>query len=698
MSESKNNLASEKNPYLLQHAHNPVNWYPWGDEAFKKARKEDKPVFLSVGYATCHWCHVMAHESFEDEKIASLMNEAFINVKVDREERPDIDNTYMKVCQMLTGSGGWPLNIVMTPDKKPFYAATYIPKEGRHGRPGMTELIPKIKDIWQNNRKRVLGSSEEIVQAFQKSSRVKAGSGINEDILAKAYEQFLKDFDQTHGGFGHSPKFPSPHNLMFLLRYWQRTQQPKALEMVEKTLIRMRRGGIFDQIGYGFHRYSTDRKWLVPHFEKMLYDQALLIMAYTETWQATGNDLFRDTAKKIIKYVLIVLQDPDGAFYSAEDADSEGEEGKFYVWSIEEFRNTLSAADAELAVEVFNMTEDGNYTDEATGRQTGKNILHLKKSIDKLADERNLTKQQLTEKLDDIRQKLLKKRKQRVRPLLDDKILTDWNGLMIAALSKAGRAFRESSYLDEAKRAATFINQRLTNNGNGGSLLHRYRDEEAAISAYADDYAFLIWGLRELYEATFKTRYLELALDLQKEFISQFWDINQGGFFFTAHNSEQLLGRTREIYDGALPSGNSAAMLNLLTLGRITGNTEWEKKADTMNKVFADHISKAPIGFGHMLHAIYFQLGSSFEITIAGKPDNEDTQIMLQSLNRKFIPNKIVVLNNPDNPKINNLAPYTESQTMKNGRATAYVCRNYSCKAPTNDPEEMVKKLMPESA
>ncbi|MDZ7715942.1 MAG: thioredoxin domain-containing protein [Balneolaceae bacterium] len=477
---------------------------------------------------------------------------------------------------------------------------------------------------------------------------------------------------------------------MFLLRYWNRTNNNEALNMVEQTLTNMRHGGLFDQIGYGFHRYSTDQKWLVPHFEKMLYDQAMLIMAYTEAWQATNNNLFRQTAQEIIEYVLRDLQDSDGAFYSAEDADSEGEEGKFYLWSISEIRDLLPAADAELAIEVFNMTEEGNYEDEATRQRTGKNILHLSKPIVDLAEERNLSKEQLSLKLQNIRTTLLEAREHRVRPLLDDKILTDWNGLMIAALAKAGRAFDESSYINEAKRSLSFINKTLLSEKQ---LLHRYRDDEAAIHAHADDYSFLIWGLYELYESTFETEFLKQALNLQEDFIANFWDEETGGFFFTAHKSEKLLGRTKEVYDGALPSGNSIAMLNLLRLGRITGNTDWEQKADSMNKLFSSQVSQAPTGFGQLLQALDFELGISYEVTIAGKKAASDTQKMLKTLYHSFSPNKVVVLNDPDDSEINKLAPYTKNQAMKNGKATAYVCENYSCKAPTNDPKIMLKEL-----
>ncbi len=690
-SSDKNRLANEKSPYLLQHDDNPVDWYAWGEEAFEKAKKEDKPIFLSIGYATCHWCHVMAHESFEDENIAQMMNRAFVNIKVDREERPDIDNTYMTVCQMLTGSGGWPLTIIMTPEKKPFYAATYIPKTGRHGRPGMRELIPRIDGLWNEEREKVDNSAEEIIQAFQKSNRQEAGDGLSPEILQKAFEEYAGTYDSEKGGFGSAPKFPSPHNLMYLLRYWKHANEDHALKMVSSTLQSMRMGGMYDQAGYGFHRYSTDANWLVPHFEKMLYDQAMLAMTYTEAWQATGENRFKETAEQTIEYVLRDLQDPEGAFYSAEDADSEGEEGKFYVWSVDEIREILPTADAELAIEVYNLTEEGNYIDEASRRRTGKNILHLQKPLDELAKERNLSTEKLKKKLENIRSELLAEREKRVRPLLDDKILTDWNGLMIAALAKAGRAFNNPKFIEEAERAYKFINTHLI--GDDINLIHRYRDGEAAINGHADDYAFLIWGLLELYEATFEIEYIKQAIDLNTKFMSDFWDSEQGGFYFTAEGSEELLGRKKEVYDGAIPSGNSVALSNLLKIGRITANTELEDKADQLIELFSSQVKRAPTGFGQFLQGVHFALSPSHEIVIAGQKEDEITTKMLDRIQSSFLPNKVLLLNEPDNKDIHSLAPYTEEQAMKDGKPTAYVCRNYSCELPVNDPEKMMELL-----
>lgn len=690
-SSDRNRLAQEKSPYLLQHAQNPVDWYPWGEEAFKKAREEDKPIFLSIGYATCHWCHVMAHESFEDESIAEMMNRAFVNIKVDREERPDIDNTYMTVCQMLTGSGGWPLTILMTPEQKPFYAATYIPKEGRYGRPGMRELIPRISGLWNNEREKVIGSTEEIIQAFRKSNNQEPGEELTADILEKAFQTYSQQYDEVNGGFGNSPKFPSPHNLMFLLRYGHFSGEKKAMEMVTGTLEAMRKGGIFDQVGFGFHRYSTDSSWLVPHFEKMLYDQAMLTMAYTEAWQATGNNRFRETAENTITYVLRDMQDNSGAFYSAEDADSEGEEGKFYVWSIEEIRDALPVPEAELAIEIFNLSEEGNFTDETSGRRTGKNILHVTKPIVELAEERDLSVEKLENKLSDIRETLFREREKRQQPLLDDKVLTDWNGLMIAALAKAGNAFDNNAYVSAAQKAYTFIKENLFR--EDGTLLHRFRDGDSAIRAHADDYAFLIWGLLELYEATFNSDYLEEAVNLNNVFLDHFWDKEKGGFYFTDEESEELLGRKKEVYDGAIPSGNSAALSNLLRIGRLTARVKLEEKAYDLIRLYSSRVKQAPTGFGQFLEGVYFALTESFEIVIAGERADAKTLKMLRSVQSKFLPNKVILLNEPGDTKISELAPYAKEQTMTDDKATAYVCRNYSCEMPTHDPKKMMELL-----
>lgn len=680
-----NRLTHEKSPYLLQHANNPIDWYPWSDEAFEKARKEDKPIFLSVGYSTCHWCHVMAHESFENDQIAQLMNDTFVSIKVDREERPDIDGIYMTVCQMMTGSGGWPLTIVMTPEKKPFFAATYIPRETRFGRIGMIDFIPKIQEVWTNRKNELLESADKITATIQQLSADSPGQDLNIHLLNSAYEALSARFDPEHGGFGSAPKFPTPHNLLFLLRYWKNTRDPKALQMVEQTLQNMRCGGIYDHIGFGFHRYSTDREWLVPHFEKMLYDQAMLVIAYTEVYQATGKPKYQQIAREIVTYVLRDMTAPDGGFYSAEDADSEGEEGKFYVWHKDEIRQVLGN-EADAIITAFNVRGEGNFQEEATQQKTGQNILHLQEFLLEKPESQWET----------ARQKLFEYRKKRVHPHKDDKILTDWNGLMIAALAKAAQAFDEPEFSQAAGRTADIVLKNMRT--SDGRLLHRYRDGEAAIPAYADDYAFLIWGILELYEATFEVRYLQSALDLNQVLIDHFWDDQKGGFFTTPNDGEALFIRQKEIYDGAVPSANSVAMLNLLRLGRMTANVALEEMAAQIGRAFSSNVEKAAVAYTQLMCALDFAIGPAYEVVIAGDLHSQDTRAMLGAVTSHFIPNKVLILNptNQETPLIHTLAEFTMNQSTIDGMATAYVCLNYNCQMPTTDPGKMLELLNPE--
>lgn len=691
----KNHLSNEKSPYLLQHAENPVNWYPWEEEVFEKAQNQDKPIFLSIGYSTCHWCHVMAHESFEDEKVAELMNDVFISIKVDREERPDIDKIYMNVCQMMTGSGGWPLTIVMTPDKKPFFAGTYFPKESRFGRIGLIELILKIKKLWKTQKDEVLRAADKIVFSLQNLDFESPGDRLNEKTLKKAYNQLLSQYDKKNGGFSNAPKFPTPHNLLFLLRFWKRTGNKEALEMVENTLQKMRLGGIYDHIGFGFHRYSTDQVWLVPHFEKMLYDQALLAIAYTEAFQATNKIEFEKTAKEIFTYVLRDMTSPEGGFYSAEDADSEGKEGKFYVWDIEEFQNVLEKEEAELAITIFNLKKLGNYFEEVNKKETGHNILHLKDSLANLSKELNLSEKNLKKQIEKIRNKLFKIRDKRIHPHKDDKILSDWNGLMIAALAKGYQTFGDFRYLNTAIKAVNFIlsNMRKPNN----RLLHRYREGEAEIDAYVNDYIFLIWSLLELYEVTFDVSFLKSALELNKEVIDHFWDDSIGGFFFTANDGETLLTRQKEIYDGAIPSGNSVAMLNLLRLSYLTGDHELEEKADILSKVFAERVNNSPIAHTQLMVAVDFSVGPTFTIVIVGDAEEINTQEMLAYIHNQFLPNITLIQRNikQDPPEIDVFINYIHNYNKIDNKTTAYICTNKTCKPPITDVNKLLKLINP---
>jgi uncharacterized protein YyaL (SSP411 family) len=688
--QKPNRLISEKSPYLLQHAHNPVDWYAWGDEAFERAKKEDKPIFLSIGYSTCHWCHVMERESFEDPDVARLMNEVFVSIKVDREERPDLDQVYMTVSQILTGSGGWPLTIIMTPDKRPFFAGTYIPKESRFGRVGMMELIPRIRKVWSGQRDGVLDSANKIIDALRIAGQERPGTDLGMEVLEKAYEELAGRFDEGHGGFGTSPKFPTPHNFLFLLRCWKRTGNEKALEMVEKSLLAMRKGGIFDHVGYGFHRYSTDRQWLLPHFEKMLYDQALLVLPYVEVFQATGHELYRKSAEEILEYVLRDMTSPDGAFYSAEDADSEGVEGKFYIWHEDEIRDVLEEDEADLFIQVYGVLKEGNFSEEARGIRSGANILHLKKSIDRLAPELNISIHDLQARLKTARDKLFDVRVKRVHPHKDDKVLTDWNGLMIAALAKAAQVFDKHEYAAAAKKAADFILERMQT--SKGRLLHRFRDGEAAITANLDDYAFFVWGLMELYEAAFETRFLKTALDLNQDMLAHFLDRESGGLFFTPDDGESLLVRKKEVYDGAIPSGNSVALLNMIRLARFTGSPDLEKRAADMARAFSGQVKELPSAYTHFLLSIDFALGPAYELVIAGNPGAKDTKEMIRAVRTHFIPNRVILFRNSDkkDPEMDRLAAFTKSHVSLGGKAAAYVCVGNACKSPTTDMKEML--------
>jgi uncharacterized protein len=688
MSKEPNRLLSEKSPYLLQHAYNPVNWFPWSDEAFEKAKQEDKPIFLSIGYSTCHWCHVMEKESFEDEEVAKLMNNFFISVKVDREERPDIDGIYMSVCQMITGSGGWPLTIVMTPDKKPFFVGTYFPKTTRFNRIGMMELVPKLKDIWLNRRAEVLQSADEIAASLNRQNFITDSTEINETILDNAYKAFKNKFDEEYGGFGKAPKFPSPHNLLFLLRYWQRKNEHTALKMVEKTLIEMRLGGIYDHIGFGFARYSTDKYWLVPHFEKMLYDQAMLILAYSETYLITKNKFYKQTAEEIIVYVLRDMTHPEGGFYSAEDADSEGEEGKFYLWDADQLGISLTKDETEFAFKVYNVAQNGNWVDESKGIKLGTNIIHLKKLGNQAAEELNLTEHDFLDKLESIRKKLFEYREKRIHPHKDDKILTDWNALMISALVKAAKAFNDNSYLEAAEKSFAFIENHLTE--ENGKLKHRFREGESGLTAHLDDYAFMINASIDLYQTTYKTNYLQRAIELNEFLIKEFWDEHNGGFYFTSSQGEKLLTRQKEVYDGAIPSGNSFALLNLIRLSRLTANQDLEQKINRLIKYFSGYISRSPLAFSMFMCGLDFYFSKSIEVVIVCNIVDETVIKSLHLINNLSLPSQTILIKTDNNSaELDLLIPFTKGMLLINNKPTFYVCRNYVCNQPVNSLNEL---------
>ncbi len=674
-----NRLWREKSPYLLQHAGNPVNWYPWGEEAFAAALREDKPVFLSIGYSACHWCHVMAHESFEDREVADLLNGSFISVKVDREERPDIDHAYMVICQSITGTGGWPLSIFMTPEKKPFFAGTYFPNETVQGHIGMKDLLARIRDIWKDKRQELRRSADLVVTALQDEIGSIAGRSTGPELLHQCYRELAARFDGAYGGFGTAPKFPSPHQILFLLRYWKRTGNNEALRMAEMTIDAMSQGGICDHVGFGFHRYSTDAQWIVPHFEKMIYDQALIAMACLEMFQATGNRKYAETAKQIFSYVMTDMIGPEGGFYSAEDADSAGVEGGYYLWAYDDVERLLGKDDARLAAAVYNIKPEGNFTQDG---EMGKNILYRTKSIEELANELDMDR--LIDKTEYIREKLYAARNNRSRPLRDDKILTDWNGLMIAALARGAQVLGESLYAETACRAADFI---FANLAQEDRLLHRYRKGQALITGMLDDYAFISWGLIELYQATFKPEYLKKALALTSELLAHFWDDREGGFHFTPDYGEQLILRRKDLYNGAIPSGNSVAMMNLLRLASLTGRHELDRYARKLVETSAGKVEQIPSAYCYFLAAADFAIGPSQEVVIAGFSDAPETAEMVSVYRKKYLPNSVILLCPPDKEStgITELAGFTEAMKPAAGRAAAYICTGHTCHEPISD-------------
>jgi uncharacterized protein YyaL (SSP411 family) len=692
-----NKLVNEKSPYLIQHAHNPVDWHPWADETFAEAVAENKPIFLSIGYATCHWCHVMEKESFEDEEAAGYLNDTFICIKVDREERPDIDAVYMAACQMLTGSGGWPLSIFMTPEKKPFFAATYLPKNSRSGRAGLIDICRQVKKLWMDDNAKITTSAASIADSLHKAFAFTAADQPDATVLEAAFNQIKSGFDPQFGGFESAPKFPTPHRLLFLLRCYHRNGDTRALDMVVKTLMAMRLGGIWDHVGFGFHRYSTDSRWLLPHFEKMLYDQAMLSTAYLEAFQITRNPLFAETAEDIFTYVLRDMTSPQGAFYSAEDADSEGEEGKFYVWTTQEFHNVLKDVDSHRWETILRLSPEGNFKDEATRQKTGSNIIHLTVPVKKWAQKTGAPQGQVETEWNRIRDQLYRAREHRVHPLKDDKVLTDWNGLMIAALALGARILNKPEYENAARRAAEFILQKMTD--ARGRLYHRFRDGELAVQAHAGDYAFLTHGLLSLYQTTFDLTYAEQAQKLQQEMIASFWDEENGGFFSTPAESAELPVRPKELYDGAIPSANSVALFNLLLLSRLTGDPQWEERAQAQIRAFAGTVESQPSAFTYFLCGLDFALRPGEEIVITGESRAADTRELLAALNLNFTPNKVAIVKTDENAaQLNNFAGYTDGLEIIKGKATAHVCRNGSCTGSTTDAQTMLDKILGKKA
>ena len=625
---------------------------------------------------TCHWCHVMERESFEDAEVAEILNRDFIAIKVDREERPDVDHIYMTVCQALTGHGGWPLSVFLTPDKIPFYAGTYFPKHDRMGTPGFTTLLDRINEAWKNKRDVLLESGSKIVDAISREHAEIGDAILDSNTIHEVFKHFKDDFDSIYGGFGHTPKFPTPHNLYFLLRYWHTTKDSSALEMVEKTLDAMQRGGIYDHLGFGFSRYSTDRKWLVPHFEKMLYDNALLAIAYLETYQATKKEKYAETARQIFTYVLRDMTSSKGGFYSAEDADSEGIEGKFYVWKIDEIRQVLGDNDGELFCTLFDITSRGNFE--------GYNIPNLIKGT---------YPENQKEFVQKCRELLFQHREKRIHPYKDDKILTAWNGLMIAAMAMGGRVLGNEKYTEAAERAFAFIKSELIR--EDGRLMSRYRDGEAANPAYVDDYSFLIWGLIELYETTYKSEYLQKALALNDDLLELFWDEEHGGLFVYGSDGEKLISRPKEVYDGATPSGNSVSALNFLRLARLTGKHELEAVTDKLFKAFSSHLTSYPRGYSFSLTAFMYAKSTSREVIIVGNGEPAKTEALLSVVKDIFNPFTVTMLLDDRHESIKSFVPFASNYTTVNGQPAAYVCENFACSYPVTDSVQLKEMLQP---
>ncbi|UTV30255.1 thioredoxin domain-containing protein [Photobacterium atrarenae] len=681
-----NRLVFEQSPYLLQHAANPVDWYPWGEAAFEKAKREGKPIFLSIGYATCHWCHVMARESFEDVEVAALLNRDYVAIKVDREERPDVDHLHMAACQAMTGRGGWPLTCFLTPDGQVFYATTYLPKQGSYSHPGMMELLPSVIHAWQHQQDVLCNGAQQLSHQLRALERQATSGTIARNIEHQAFELFEQSFDPLHGGFGRAPKFPSPHQHLFLLRYWHRYGQPQALAMVEKSLQMMRLGGLFDHVGFGFHRYSTDNRWLLPHFEKMLYDQAMLLKAYSEAFAATGDDFYHQTAGEITHYLTTRMQHPDGGFYSAEDADIEGEEGKFYIWHHEELSRILTLEELSWLTQCFHLSPQGNYCDEATGSQSGANILHLSRLPRQLAESAGESLPAWQQRWESIRHRLANQRMQRVPPLRDDKVLTDWNGLVIAALARSAWLREAPEDLQAARQAFDFVLRHL--NDDTDQLSKRYRNGKSGLRGLLDDYAGMIGAALALHQATLEVSYLRQALRWTEVAIAKFWDPSHGGFFLTESNSE-LAVRAKDGYDGASPSGNALMAHHLVMLYQLTGAQRWHNYFDGLVGAFADQVNAYPAGFTMLLTALDWIQHPGPNLVLAGPAPLPE---LMAPLRGQFLPNAVWLgIDAEHEAELSELAPYTRQ--MKHNEPVLYVCQGTACELPVVGRKKIEARL-----
>jgi hypothetical protein len=686
-----NRLANETSPYLLQHKDNPVDWYPWGPEALQRSREEDRPIFLSIGYSACHWCHVMEHESFENERIARIMNENFVNIKVDREERPDLDAIYMDAVQAMTGHGGWPMSVFLTPDGVPFFGGTYFPPDNSRGMMGFPQVLMAVSQAYKDQYDKIQQSAVEMRNFLQNSSALRpSSSDPNPGILDEAARNSLKQLDRVNGGTLGAPKFPQPMNVEFMLKSYRRTGDPQHLEFIELTLQKMAYGGIYDQIGGGFHRYSVDEVWLVPHFEKMLYDNAQLARTYLAAYQAAGNPLYRRITEETLDYVVREMTSPEGAFYSTQDADSEGEEGKFYVWSPAEVIAVLGEEDGKLFNLLYDVTQRGNFE--------GHNILHLPRPLETVARATGIPLESLQEIAARGREKLYEARSKRVWPGRDEKVLVGWNGLMLRAFAEAASILERDDYRQIAIRNAEFILSTLVQQGAEAPqgeirLFRTYKDGRAHIDAFAEDYAFYADGLISLYEATFEPRWIKSARGLISTLLGHFWD-DEGGFFSTADFHESLVARPKEIYDNAIPSASAVAAEALLRLYLLTTEPDFEKYALETLRPMLDVLGKAPTAFGRMLCALDFYLSSPSEVALVGDMQTGDMQEMLRVMRQPYVPNKVVAAAHPDDKEAARIVPLLAERPQMDNRPTAYVCRNYVCEAPTTDPQQAQQMLM----
>ena len=680
-SDTGNQLAHETSPYLLQHAHNPVDWFPWGEEALGSARADDRPIFLSIGYSACHWCHVMERESFENEQTAALMNTHFVNIKVDREERPDLDAIYMEAVQAMTGSGGWPMSVFLTPTGQPFYGGTYYPPQPRYGMPSFSQILLAVSEAYQDRRGDIEEQAQRLTDAIGRTGSLSADGGtLNEEILSEATGKLLQYFDEQYGGFGDQPKFPQPMTLEFAMSQYRRSGDPDVLHIAEHTLQKMAAGGIYDQIGGGFHRYSVDRIWLAPHFEKMLYDNAQLLRAYLHAWQINGRPEHRRIIDETVDYVLREMTAPQGGFYSAQDADSEGEEGKFFVWTAEEIEAILGKEEADLLGRTYGVTPTGNFE--------GKTILNLKRTVADVAQQAGAPVETVAERLAAARQKLFIEREKRIKPGRDEKILTEWNGLMIHALADVGVVLGREDALEAARKSAAFILAEMRQ--DNGFLFRSYKDGRARFNAYLEDYAAFARGLVALYEATFELRWLAEAVRLTKIMQSQFADEVRGGFYQTGIAHEQLVVRRKDFIDNAIPSGNSMAAELLLRLAKLTGHDDYRSEAARIFQIMAAAMAQQPTGFGRLLTALDDLLSPSQEVAVVGSLGDPRTQALLQEARRHYLPHTVLAQREPDSE---NPLPLLEGRTLVDGQPAAYVCENYACQLPVTGVDALRQLL-----